>query len=86
MTIPFARYFIRNAVKTDDVLLLDQKSVALTRFPPGLIGALEIADQVGTFVEGSSSTSQLWVLDPTAQLATSGHPSAALRCAALSEI
>lgn len=86
MTIPFARYFIRNAVKTDDILLLDQKSVALTRFPPGLIGALEIADQVGTFVEGSSSTSQLWVLDPTAQLATSGHPPASLRCAALSEI
>jgi len=86
MTIPFARYFIRNTVKTDDVLLLDQKSVALTRFPPGLIGALETADQVGTFVEGSSSTSQLWVLDPTAQLATSGHPPASLRCAALSEL
>tara|TARA_E500000331_G_scaffold240105_1_gene230497 strand:- start:1252 stop:1986 length:735 start_codon:yes stop_codon:yes gene_type:complete len=86
MTIPFARYFIRNTVKTDDVLLLDQKSVALTRFPPGLIGALETADQVGTFVEGSSFTSQLWVLDPTAQLATSGHPPASLRCAALSEL
>jgi hypothetical protein len=86
MTIPFARYFIRNTVKTDDILLLDQKSVALTRFPPGLIDALEIADQAGTFVEGSSSTSQLWVLDPTAQLATSGHPSASLRCAALSEL
>ena len=86
MTIPFARHFIRNAVKTDDILLLDQKSVALTRFPPGLIGALEAADQEGTFVEGSSSTSQLWALDPTAQLATSGHPSASLRCAALSEL
>ncbi len=85
-TIPFVRYFIRNIVETDEVLLLDQKSVALTRFPPGLIGALEIADQVGTFVEGSRSTSHLWTLDPTAQLTTSGHPSTSLRCEALSEL
>tara|TARA_X000001036_G_C20622572_1_gene783711 strand:+ start:319 stop:1053 length:735 start_codon:yes stop_codon:yes gene_type:complete len=86
ISIPLARYFVRNTIESDDILLLDQKSIALTRFPPGLVRALEIADQTGTFVEGSSSTSQLWVLDPTAQLATSGHPSTSLRCAALSEL
>ncbi len=86
MVVPFAHYFIRNTVETEDILLLDQKSIVLTRFPPGLVAALEVADQVGTFVEGSGFTSQLWILDPTAQLATSGHPSSSLRCAALSEL
>ena len=86
ISVPLARYFVRNTIEIDDILLLDQKSIALTRFPPGLVRALEIADQTGTFVEGSSSTSQLWVLDPTAHLSNSGHPSASLRCAALSEL
>ena len=86
ISLPIFRYFLRNKVETEEVLLLDQKSVALTRFPPGLIKAFEISDRIGTFIEGSASTSHLWLLDPTAQLATSGHPSASLRCAALSEL
>ncbi|CAI8400641.1 MAG: Protease HtpX [Acidimicrobiales bacterium AG-410-I20] len=86
VSLPIFRYFLRNTVETEEVLLLDQKSVALTRFPPGLMNAIEISDQIGTFIEGATSTSHLWLLDPTAQLATSGHPSASLRCAALSEL
>ena len=86
LSLPIFRYFLKNTIEVEKVLLLDQKSVALTRFPPGLTKALEISDQIGSFVEGSTFTSHLWVLDPTAQLATSGHPAISLRCAALSEL
>ncbi len=73
-------------VDEEQFLLTDQKGVALTRFPPGLAQALEQAGSVGSFIEGSSATANLWVLDPTAAMTASGHPSVELRSAVLGEL
>lgn len=45
----------------------DQDAVALTRFPPGLIGGLEACERVGTVVHaGCRSTAHLWMAEPIA--------------------
>jgi heat shock protein HtpX len=44
---------------------MDRAAVGFTRYPPGLIGALEKMDSKGTHVKGSSrATAHLWFADP----------------------
>ena len=51
----------------DRDVLLDRAAVMLTRYPPGLIGALEVCARVGTMVSsGSPSLRRLWLVDPLA--------------------
>ena len=49
----------------DHAVLLDRAAVTLTRYPPGLIGALDTCARVGTMVSvGSPSLRRLWLVDP----------------------
>lgn len=49
----------------DHDVLLDRAAVMLTRYPPGLIGALGACLRVGTMVSaGSPSLRRLWLVDP----------------------
>ncbi len=49
----------------DDDILLDRGAVGLTRYPPGLIGALEaIASSTAVVDRPLGGTSGLWLVDP----------------------
>lgn len=49
----------------DRDVLLDRAAVMLTRYPPGLVGALETCRQVGSTVSvGPASLRRLWLVDP----------------------
>lgn len=65
----------------DRDVLLDRAAVMLTRYPPGLIGALEVCSRVGTMVSaGSSSLRRLWLVDPiTTETDSLTHRMEALR-------
>lgn len=57
---------LRSAEDPDRDVLLDRAAVGLTRYPPGLIGALEACLQAGTTVSvATASTAHLWMVDPT---------------------
>lgn len=50
---------------SDRDILLDRAAVALTRYPPGLLAALEEIEKVGTSVASAQpSTAHLWLADP----------------------
>ena len=54
--------------------LADLSAVEMTRYPPGLIGALEKLRQDNTVVRsGSRATAHLWIEDPMAQTPEDGH-------------
>lgn len=49
----------------DRDVLLDRAAVMLTRYPPGLIGALGACARIGSMVSaGSPSLRRLWLVDP----------------------
>ena len=50
----------------DRDVLLDRAAVAVTRYPPGLLGALEVCRRSGTAVAGADpATTPLWIVDPS---------------------
>jgi heat shock protein HtpX len=56
----------------EPVTAMDRAAVSFTRYPPGLIGALEKMESKGTDVRGASrATAPLWFADPGAGR---GHP------------
>jgi len=65
----------------DRDVLLDRAAVMLTRYPPGLLGALTVCSRVGSMVSaGSPSLRTLWLVDPTtADLDALTHRMEALR-------
>ncbi len=78
--------------------LADFSAVEMTRYPPGLIGALEKLEEDTTIVRsGSRATAHLWIEEPMAQHAKEGnlsrinrmfatHPPLEERIAALREL
>jgi heat shock protein HtpX len=78
--------------------LADFSAVEMTRYPPGLIGALEKLQEDTTIVQsGSRATAHLWIEEPMAQHAKDGnlsrvnrmfatHPPLEERIAALREL
>ena len=85
---PFAGLVAAGAAYVTDPdrdLLLDQAGVALTRYPPGLIAALEICERVGTTLQRPDpSTDHLWMAATGAQgRAVAERPSLHLRIEAL---
>ncbi len=79
-------------------LLADVSSVALTRYPPGLISALrKLRDDATVVRSGSRATAHLWIEPPAAPVASEGrgpwlnrlfetHPSLDERISALGEL
>ena len=67
--------------------LADANGVALTRYPPGLIAALEklLADE-RVVTAGSRATAHLWLEPPSVGSTTSPHPPLEERIAALREL
>lgn len=65
----------------DRDVLLDRAAVTLTRYPPGLIGALGVCARVGSMVSaGSPALRRLWLVDPlTADVDALAHRMEALR-------
>jgi heat shock protein HtpX len=65
---PFRRLFRAGYAAVSDPdrdLLFDQAAVALTRYPPGLVDALDRMRAVGTAVDGARpESSHLWMADP----------------------
>ena len=86
--IPFAGLLasgFRSVTDPDRDLLLDRAAVALTRYPPGLIGALEVFERVGTVIlRPDPATAHLWLADPGASVpGMPARPSLDLRIEAL---
>lgn len=62
LTRPFAS---ATAADADREVLLDRDAVGLTRYPPGLIAALEACAAIGTEVSGApAGSTPLWMIDP----------------------
>lgn len=58
---------LSQGVAADDDVLLDRDAVALTRYPPGLIGALGKLSASSTTVEPADAAgASLWLVDPRA--------------------
>jgi Zn-dependent protease with chaperone function len=70
-----------NLEDPDRDVLLDRSAVMLTRYPPGLVGALGVCLRVGSMVSaGSPSLRRLWLVDPlTADADALTHRMEALR-------
>ncbi len=84
--LPLARLSarrLRRELEPDRDFRTDLAGVRLTRYPPGMISALERLDGNGDGLDVAAATSPLWVVDP-------GHaelrPSVAIRIAALREL
>jgi heat shock protein HtpX len=59
----------RSVVGPDRDLVLDRAAVSLTRYPPGLAGALEQLRRVGTTIRRADpAASHLWMADPGASV------------------
>lgn len=66
----------RLGVGEDRQTTADLDAVALTRYPPGLLGALEACERTGTVVApGTRATAHLWLATP---IPTDGDPAAEL--------
>ncbi len=85
---PFAgplRVGYEHVADHDRDLLLDRAAVALTRYPPGLAGALEQLERAGTVVRRPDpTTAHLWLADPGASVpGAPSRPALDLRIEAL---
>ena len=71
---PLLGRLLQYAVGRRRELLADVSGVELTRYPPGLISALEKLKDDTTVVHGSSrATAHLWIEAPTAQVESEGR-------------
>lgn len=70
------------------VFVADAEAAALTRYPPGLVSALQTTSRTGTAVDGGAgATGQLWLAAPVTDSARLRvHPATELRIAALREL
>jgi heat shock protein HtpX len=75
----------RSVADPDRDLLLDRAAASLTRYPPGLVGALEAIQRVGSVIQRPDpSTAHLWLADPGAVVpGMPARPSLDLRIEAL---
>lgn len=64
----------------------DLAAVGLTRYPPGLVGALEKMAALGTVVETRASLDSLWLADPRPGPPAAGRPPLAQRIEALAQL
>ena len=95
---PLVAQLMRFSVSRRREALADVSGVALTRYPPGLIGALEKLQTDSTVVHtGSRATAHLWIESPLARTREEGrlawlnrlfetHPPIAERIQALKEL
>jgi heat shock protein HtpX len=68
MLAPVIAQFMRLAVSRRRETLADVSGVEMTRYPPGLISALEKLQSDSTVVQSTShATSHLWIEEPAAQ-------------------
>jgi heat shock protein HtpX len=71
---PLLGRLLQYAVGRRRELLADVSGVEMTRYPPGLISALEKLKDDTTVVHGSSrATAHLWIESPTAQVESEGR-------------
>jgi heat shock protein HtpX len=71
---PIVARLMHLAVSRKRESLADLSAVEMTRYPPGLIGALEKLRADRTVVRsGSRATAHLWIEDPMAQTPEEGH-------------
>jgi len=65
VTVATVGFFATLLSPPEPVTAMDRAAVSFTRYPPGLIGALEKMEAKGTEVRGASrATGQLWFADP----------------------
>jgi hypothetical protein len=65
VTVATIGFFATLLSPPEPVTAMDRAAVSFTRYPPGLIGALEKMEAKGTEVHGGSrGTAQLWFADP----------------------
>ncbi|MGH9214346.1 MAG: M48 family metalloprotease [Acidimicrobiales bacterium] len=70
---PLVAQMMRMAVSRRRETLADVSGIEMTRYPPGLISALEKLREDSTVVASTShATSHLWIEEPAAQTATEG--------------
>jgi heat shock protein HtpX len=75
--------WVRHTATATPAAAVDASGVAITRYPPGLVAALEKLRAAGTGVRvGSPATAHLWVVPPDPSL----HPPLEERIAALREL
>ena len=72
---PVGARVVQGLVSPRRETVADVTSVAVTRYPPGLISALEKLRDGSTVVRSApAATAHLWIETPTAQVASSGRP------------
>ena len=65
MLAPFAGYLMQFAMSRNREYLADASGVQLTRYPPGLISALEkLQDDQAVVHDATKATAQLWIEQP----------------------
>jgi heat shock protein HtpX len=70
---------LARSASSDDDVLLDRDAVALTRYPPGLVGALRKLSTMSTRVDRPlGATAHLWLVDPTGAATAAGGSRASL--------
>jgi heat shock protein HtpX len=81
------RLFMRSALASDRLVAADLEACQLTRYPPGLIGALEKLSGASTVSSAASSaTAHLWFVPPTDGRTSDSHPPLEERIALLREL
>ena len=74
LVAPLVARLMQFAVSRRRELLADVSGVSLTRYPPGLISALEkLRDDTTVVHSASRATAHLWIEAPTAQLESEGR-------------
>ena len=65
MLAPFAGYLMQMAMSRNREYLADASGVQLTRYPPGLISALEkLRDDQAVVHHATKATAQMWIEQP----------------------
>jgi len=65
MLAPFAGYLMQMSMSRNREYLADASGVQLTRYPPGLISALEkLRDDHAVVHSASKATAQMWIEQP----------------------
>jgi len=65
MLAPFAAYLMQMAMSRNREYLADASGVSLTRYPPGLISALEkLRDDQAVVHHATKATAQMWIEQP----------------------
>jgi heat shock protein HtpX len=78
---------LRSPLATDRLVAADLEACQLTRYPPGLIGALEKVAGASTVASApSSATAHLWFVPPTDGRTSDPHPPLEERIALLREL